>query len=101
MKKSTKSSGEQSAPAKPPPKSGASSSAGEMGLTTAGVGWVTVLFRESRQVLQGDVVLGNTNEDINVAAGQYTLTLSGPKDYSPGTRVVLVKPAKGTDVTFE
>jgi hypothetical protein len=101
MKKSTKSSDEQSAPAKAADKSKAASPSSEMGLTTAGVGWVTVLFRESRQVLQGDVVLGNTNEDINVAAGQYTLTLSGPKDFAPGTRVVLVKPAKGTDVTFE
>jgi hypothetical protein len=72
------------------------------------LGTVLVSFPESRNVLQGTIFIGVTNEPFQLAAGTKTLTLASPgpdsttpgNDFSPKQQKILVKAGERKHVEF-
>ena len=52
--------------------------------------YIHVSFPEARIVLSGGNPVGPTNQDLVINAGTHTFTLSGPKNYSPASQLLVV-----------
>jgi hypothetical protein len=72
------------------------------------LGTVLVSFPETRNVLQGTIFVGVTNEPFQLEAGSKTLTLASPgpnsltrgSDFSPKQQKVKIKPGEAQHVQF-